>query len=83
MSPVGREQLVKINIPQISDKVPAHMDPASEKADVFRNILFALIAVHTVIFLREGRIMLQESVDTIRNEKGKSVDALFREVFAC
>ena len=37
----------------------------------------------TVIFLREGRIMLQESVDTIRNEKGKSVDALFREVFAC
>ncbi len=34
-----------------------------------------------VIFLREGRIELHESVDTIRDEKGKSVDALFREVF--
>ena len=37
----------------------------------------------TVIFLREGKVMLQESVDTIRDEKGTSVDALFREVFAC
>ena len=34
-----------------------------------------------VIFLREGHIELHESVDTIRDEKGKSVDALFREVF--
>ena len=37
----------------------------------------------TVIFLRDGKVMLQESVDTIRDEKGTSVDALFREVFAC
>ncbi|MBO4915230.1 MAG: ABC transporter ATP-binding protein [Oscillospiraceae bacterium] len=35
------------------------------------------------VFLREGSIMLHESVDTIREEKGKSVDELFREVFAC
>ena len=36
-----------------------------------------------VIFLREGHVELHESVDKIRNEKGTSVDALFREVFRC
>lgn len=36
-----------------------------------------------VIFLREGHVELHESVDEIRNEKGTSVDALFREVFRC
>ncbi|MBE7009100.1 MAG: ABC transporter ATP-binding protein [Ruminococcaceae bacterium] len=35
------------------------------------------------VFLREGSVMLHETVDTIREEKGKSVDELFREVFAC
>lgn len=36
-----------------------------------------------VIFLREGRVVLYNSVDSIREEKGKSVDELFREVFKC
>lgn len=36
-----------------------------------------------VVFLREGRVMLHESVDSIRDEQGKSVDELFREVFKC
>lgn len=36
-----------------------------------------------VIFLREGRVVLYNSVDNIREEKGKSVDELFREVFKC
>ncbi len=36
-----------------------------------------------VIFLREGRLALQASVDDIRAQYGKSVDALFREVFRC
>lgn len=36
-----------------------------------------------VIFLREGNIVLHDSVDTIRSEKGKSIDELFREVFRC
>lgn len=35
------------------------------------------------VFLREGSVMLHETVDAIREEKGKSVDELFREVFAC
>lgn len=36
-----------------------------------------------VIFLSQGKIVLQGNVDEIREEKGKSIDALFREVFAC
>lgn len=36
-----------------------------------------------VIFIREGSLMLQATVEEIREKKGKSVDAYFREVFAC
>ena len=36
-----------------------------------------------VLFIKEGRLVLNSTVDEIREEKGKSVDALFREVFAC
>lgn len=36
-----------------------------------------------VVFLKNGVMTLHESVDTIREEHGKSVDMLFREVFAC
>ena len=36
-----------------------------------------------VILLKDGALMLHESVDRIREERGKSVDALFREVFKC
>lgn len=36
-----------------------------------------------VIFLREGRLVLHQDVDSIREEHGKSVDMLFREVFKC
>jgi ABC-2 type transport system ATP-binding protein len=33
------------------------------------------------IFLKEGQITLHDTVDGIREREGKSVDALFREVF--
>ena len=36
-----------------------------------------------VIFINKGEIVLQSSVDDIREKNGKSVDALFREVFKC
>ena len=36
-----------------------------------------------VIFINQGQIMLQSTVDDIREEKGMSVDALFREVYKC
>jgi len=36
-----------------------------------------------VIFIKQGKMVLYKSVDEIRMEEKKSVDALFREVFAC
>ena len=36
-----------------------------------------------VIFMRCGHLVLYTSVDNIREQHGKSVDAYFREVFAC
>ena len=35
------------------------------------------------VFLKDGQIVLHESVDSIRASKGMSVDGLFREVFKC
>ena len=34
-----------------------------------------------VVFIHNGKILLQKTVDQIREESGKSVDELFREVF--
>ena len=36
-----------------------------------------------VIFLDRGCVVLESSVDEIRETRGVSVDALFREVFKC
>ncbi len=36
-----------------------------------------------VVFIGNGTIVLYDSVDNIRMREGKSVDALFREVFRC
>ena len=36
-----------------------------------------------VIFIQEGQLKLHKNVDEIRAVEGKSVDALFREVFRC
>lgn len=36
-----------------------------------------------VIFLKQGNLVRQSSVDEIRSSEGKSVDGLFREVFKC
>lgn len=36
-----------------------------------------------VLFLQNGKLVLQGSVDDIRAEHGKSIDGLFREVFKC
>lgn len=36
-----------------------------------------------VVFLKYGKMIMHSTVDEIREEHGKSVDAYFREVFAC
>ncbi|MEG1537732.1 MAG: ABC transporter ATP-binding protein, partial [Clostridiales bacterium] len=35
------------------------------------------------IFLNQGKITVNASVDTLREQNGKSLDAMFREVFRC
>ncbi|MCI8560154.1 MAG: ABC transporter ATP-binding protein [Dorea sp.] len=36
-----------------------------------------------VLFIKQGQLVLNATVDEIRTEQGKSVDTLFREVFRC
>lgn len=36
-----------------------------------------------IVFIKNGQVVLTKTVDEIRDENGKSVDALFREVFKC
>ena len=36
-----------------------------------------------VVMMGYGKIILQDSVDGIREKTGKSVDEVFREVFSC
>lgn len=36
-----------------------------------------------VIFLKDGKIVLHDEADAIREREGKSIDELFREVFRC
>ena len=36
-----------------------------------------------VIFINQGKIALQSTVDDIREQEGKSVDSLFREAYRC
>jgi len=35
------------------------------------------------VFLKEGKVVLHQSVDELRDTTGKSVDEYFREVFKC
>ena len=35
------------------------------------------------IFLNRGQVVMEGNVDSVREEKGKSLDELFREVFKC
>ena len=39
--------------------------------------------LYNVIFINQGRITLNDSADKIRNEKGKTIDQVFREDFRC
>ena len=36
-----------------------------------------------VVFIQDGEVTLHQPADALRQERGKSVDAVFREVFAC
>lgn len=64
------------------------LDTILENYDEHQTVLIAthLIAdieriFSKVVFIKEGRIVLDKDVDTLRQETGKSVDELFREEF--
>lgn len=40
-------------------------------------------ALDEVVFIKDGKVLLQESVDSLKERTGKSVDEVFREVFKC
>lgn len=73
----------------VLDEPIAGVDPAARDY-ILRTILISthLIAdvenvLDEVVFIQNGTISLTSSVDDIRINQGKSVDALFREVFRC
>ena len=69
----------------VLDEPIAGVDPAARDYILLSTHLIADIerVLDEVIFLKEGAMVLHNTVDHIREEHGKSVDALFREVFAC
>lgn len=83
----------------ILDEPIAGVDPASRDLILktiignFEENGSMLISTHIIsdmenifdncIFLKEGEVYLQDDVEKIREEKNKSIDQLFRDVFAC
>ena len=71
----------------VLDEPIGGVDPAARDY-ILNTILTNLITdieniLDRVLFLQNGHIALNASVDDIRIEHGKSVDTLFREVFRC
>ena len=67
----------------ILDPIIRNYDP--EAAVVISTHLISDVenVLDDVIFVNGGKVVLQSGVDEIREKHGKSVDALFREVFKC
>ena len=67
----------------ILDTIIRGYDP--EAAVILSTHLIADIekVLDDVIFLQQGRLTLAGSADEIREQKGMSIDALFREVYRC
>lgn len=67
----------------ILDTIIRNYDP--EAAVILSTHLIADVEriLDEVIFVNQGQVLFQSTVDVIREEKGKSVDALFREVYKC
>ena len=67
----------------ILSTIIAHYNP--EASVVISTHLIADVEkiLDEVVFLQEGRVLLHDEVDALREEKGKSIEALFREVFKC
>ena len=75
VDPAGRDKILKTIIKNYSETssilIATHLIQEVEQI------------CDEIIFLSNGEIILQGNVDEIREEKGKSIDSLFREVFSC
>ncbi|MGP1611464.1 MAG: ABC transporter ATP-binding protein [Catonella sp.] len=83
----------------VLDEPIAGVDPAAREyilKTILNNInpgATVIIATHLiseiekilddVVFIKDGNIVLNDSAENIREKEGKSIDGLFREVFAC
>lgn len=67
----------------ILDTIIRHYDP--DAAVILSTHLIADVekVLDEVVFIDRGQVRLHTTVDEIREEKGISVDALFREVYKC
>lgn len=75
VDPAARDYIIKTIIKNYNEKATVLL--STHLISDIENIL------DEVIFIREGRLLLQTTVEEIREVKGKSVDSYFREVFAC
>ena len=67
----------------VLDEPIAGVDPAATILISTHLIADVENVLDEVVFIQNGTISLTSSVDDIRINQGKSVDALFREVFRC
>ncbi len=75
VDPAARDYILKTIISNYNDNASILL--STHLISDIENIL------DEVIFIRDGQMMTHMSVDQIREKYGKSVDAYFREVFAC
>ena len=67
----------------ILNTIISNYDPAASVVISTHLIADVEQILDEVIFIHRGKVVLQSSVDAICQEKGCSVDALFREEFKC
>lgn len=75
VDPAARDYILKTIITNYNDKATILI--STHLISEIENIL------DEVVFIQNGFITLHTTVEDIRENKGKSVDAYFREVFAC
>ena len=75
VDPAARDYILQTIIPNYSENASVLI--STHLISDIENVL------DDVIFIQNGHIRLHTSVDAIREQEGKSVDALFREVFRC
>ena len=75
VDPAARDYILKTIITNYNDKASILL--STHLISDIENIL------DEVILVRDGQVLTHMTVDEIRESNGKSVDAYFREVFAC